>query len=71
MTSCYKGCYFDKIHNKWKASIRHNGKNKTLGYFDNEKDAARCYNETAENEFGEFAKLNDVSDDEDENVDEE
>lgn len=38
-----KGCHFDKDKNKWRASIRRNGKSIHLGYFDNEKEAHEKY----------------------------
>lgn len=44
----------------WKAGIKVNGKEKHLGYFDDEIDAARAYNEASAKYHGEFAKLNDV-----------
>jgi hypothetical protein len=38
-TSKYKGVWFDKKRNKWIASIKIKGKNKTLGTFDTEEEA--------------------------------
>jgi hypothetical protein len=46
-TSQYVGVNWDKKYVKWKASIRVNGRKKTLGRFDDETEAARCYNEAA------------------------
>jgi len=38
-----KGYSWDKNKKKWKPQIMLNGKNKYLGYFDNEVDARNCY----------------------------
>jgi hypothetical protein len=38
---------WDKKYEKWKASIGVNGRKKILGYFDDELEAARCYNDAA------------------------
>ncbi len=46
-TSEYRGVNWDKQYCKWKASISVNGRKKILGYFDDEVEAARCYNEAA------------------------
>ncbi len=73
-SSQYKGVVWDKHANKWKASIRIHGKLKHLGLFDNEKDAARKYNDHAKHVFCEYAHLNEISsndDDDDEEKDEE
>ena len=48
-------------YNYWQASIQVDGKTKHLGYFDNEGDAATCYNNAAKEQYGEWAYLNDVS----------
>lgn len=42
-TSQYVGVSFDKSYNKWRAEIRIQGKNKFLGRFIQEIDAARAY----------------------------
>jgi hypothetical protein len=50
----------DKIYsyNKIRANITANGKNKHLGYFKTEEDAAIAYDEAAKTIHGEFANLN-------------
>jgi len=57
-SSKYKGVYFKKDMNKYCATIGLKGKKTHLGYFDNEIDAAKAYDEAAKKLFGEFAKLN-------------
>ena len=59
-TSIYKGVYKNTAQNrtKWSAYITVNKKRIWLGQFDLEIDAARCYDERALKEFGEFSKLN-------------
>lgn len=57
-SSRFKGVYWYKLLNKWRARIYMNGKSKDLGHFDNEIEAAKVYNEAAIRYFGEFAKLN-------------
>ena len=42
----------------WAGTIEYNGKKRHLGYFENEIDAARAYNNAAEELFGEYACLN-------------
>jgi hypothetical protein len=60
-SSIYKGVCMNKSAGKWVAQIKINGFIKYLGCFINEKDAANKYNEIAEINFGEFAKLNKFS----------
>lgn len=58
--SKWKGVTFDKQKNKWKCHMRIDGKLKHIGYFDNEIDCAKKYNEyIIENNLGEFYVLND------------
>ena len=69
--SRFKGVSWKKQCQKWVAQIKIDGKMKHLGLFESEKDAAKMYNEKAIELFGDFAKLNDISDSDDENTDEE
>ena len=64
-SSTYKGVTFDKRTGKWKVGITVNKNRIHLGYFENEKDAAREYNEACEQYHCEFAQLNIISEDED------
>lgn len=57
-SSVYKGVCWDKNRCKWMSSIKINGKNKYLGRFDSEVDAANAYNIAALELFGEFAQVN-------------
>ena len=57
-SSRFRGVYFEKIINKWRAQIRCNGIVYHLGNFDNEIDAAVVYDKKALQLFGEFACLN-------------
>ena len=63
-SSIYKGVSFDKTKNKWHAYINKDRERQNIGYFDNERDAAIAYNNAAIELFGNFAKLNVISDDE-------
>ena len=57
-SSVFKGVCFYKPLNKWKAQIRYNGQRIHLGYFTNESEAGRAYDQKAIEFFGVFAKLN-------------
>jgi len=59
----YKGVSWSKVGRKWVATIGFQKKIKYLGLFKSEKEAALAYNEKAKELFGEFAYLNEVSDD--------
>jgi hypothetical protein len=54
----YKGVTFDKCNNSYKAYIRVNNKNKTIGYFHNIDSAARAYDDMARKVFGIYARTN-------------
>ena len=45
--SKYVGVSWNKKSKKWEASIKIEGKNKSLGYYHDEKEAARMYDEQA------------------------
>ncbi len=59
-SSKYKGVGWMKIDNKWRAHIKIGKSRKYLGYFENEIDAAKAYNEAAIKLHGEFACLNKI-----------
>lgn len=59
-TSKYKGVHWFKTRNKWRASITSNYKEKHLGYFTNEIDAAMAYDAAAKRIFGEYARTNEM-----------
>jgi hypothetical protein len=57
--SCkFKGVTWNKREKKWRACLRHAGKNMNIGTFDNEIEAARAYDTVAKNFRGHFAVLN-------------
>jgi hypothetical protein len=56
--SGYKGSYFDKQANKWRANISIDNKTKYIGLFDTVEETARAYDKKAKEHYGEFAKLN-------------
>lgn len=61
--SGYKGVSLDKRRGKFRAYITIENKQKWLGYFNTAKEAAVKYNEAAIEYYKEFAKLNEVNDD--------
>lgn len=56
--SIYKGVCWDKHSKLWTSRISVNSKRISLGYYHNEKDAAKAYDAAAKMYFGEFANLN-------------
>lgn len=60
ISSQYIGVDFSKISSKWRARICIKGKSVSLGYFDNEINAALAYNAKAFEAFGEEAVLNEI-----------
>ena len=67
-SSVYKGVSWNKRNRKWQANIKIDGKQKHLGLFEDEKEAAKMYNEKAIELYGDFANLNEISDTDDENI---
>lgn len=57
-SSKYKGVSWSTKYRKWRATIMINNKQKYLGLFSIEEDAAKSYNTAASHYFGEFAQLN-------------
>ena len=56
--SCFKGVSWDQTNEKWRARIVLKGKQKSLGYFCSESEAARAYDAAAVLHFGAFACTN-------------
>lgn len=56
--SGYKGVDWHIYIKKWRARIRVNYEEVSLGYFDSAIDAAEAYDRAAREYFGEFAKTN-------------
>jgi len=57
-SSAFKGVYWRKDCNKWRAKIQINCRRIHLGNFESEIEAARAYDKAAVNHFGEFAYTN-------------
>jgi len=57
-TSRYLGVAWKKDKGKWRVDICKNRERTFVGYFTNEEDAAKAYDEAANKLFGEFANLN-------------
>jgi hypothetical protein len=56
----YKGVFFVEYLQKWRVTVRVNGKQLWIGAFKDEVDAAIAYNEAVIKYHGEFARLNDI-----------
>lgn len=56
--SVFKGVFYRKDTRQWFAKCRYQGKAPRLGYFDDEREAARAYDRMAVEWFGEYARLN-------------
>jgi hypothetical protein len=59
-TSKFKGVYWSKHQNRFAAYGRQGSKNRRLGSFQSEVEAAKAYNRWARSYFGKFAQLNPV-----------
>jgi hypothetical protein len=57
-TSKFRGVSWQKLSKKWTAKISPCGKNIYLGIFQSEIEAAKAYDVSAKQYFGEFAQLN-------------
>lgn len=57
-SSKYKGVVWHKTRKKWQAQIKIKRKYYYLGVYDNEKEAAKIYDQKAKSLFGEYAWLN-------------
>lgn len=59
-SSQYKGVSWHIRKQKWIATVAINSKNRFIGYFNSESEAANAYNKKAKELHGEFAKLNEL-----------
>lgn len=66
-TSKYKGVHLDRTHGKWKAQIQYENVKYTLGTYLIEDEAASAYNQAAVKYFGEFAVLNEITNNQEDN----
>lgn len=57
-TSQFKGVSWHKRAGKYRAYIKLHGKTISLGYYEDESQAARAYNIKAHELFGQYARLN-------------
>ena len=57
-SSRFKGVSWHVSNKKWSAYIRVNGKQKMLGHFLTEEEAARAYDHAAKIHYGDFCALN-------------
>lgn len=59
-SSEFKGVSWNQKQQKWLAYIYDNGKNRYLGSFESESEAAESYNSAVLSTFGEMAFMNDI-----------
>ena len=59
-SSTYRGVCWDSTRKKWRVDIMQNYRRNHIGYYDDEREAARAYNARAHELFGEFANLNEI-----------
>ncbi len=59
-TSRFKGVYWYRERKRWLVQITTAGRTNTLGYFEDEVEAACAYNAAALEQFKEFALLNTI-----------
>lgn len=57
-SSGYKGVSFHNQRQRWRAFIKVNWKQRSLGLYDDKETAARAYDKAAREAFGNFAHLN-------------
>lgn len=62
-SSPYKGVAWEKSREKWRAHIDVKGQTRTIGYFEDEKQAALAYNKKAKSLYGDIAYQNNVRND--------
>ena len=55
-TSGFKGVHWSELHKKWRARIKVDGRYKSLGYFDDPKNAFAAYMDAATAAHGPFAR---------------
>ncbi len=59
-SSPFKGVAWEKSRKKWRAHIDIKGQTRTIGYFEDEKQAALAYNKKAKDLYGDIAYQNNV-----------
>ncbi len=59
-SSKYRGVSYYKQMHRWEAYIKLPDRKVRLGYFEDELEAAKAYNQAAKKHYGEFANLNDI-----------